>query len=229
MTPDSVPSSNVRTVMTFGKAAAGIRPITVLVVDDHPLMRLGIASMIDAQPDMRAVAQAGSGDEALTLCTRTHPDIVLVDLKLPGLSGVEVIRTLRQRDSSVKFVVLTTYDGDEDIHQALDAGASGYVIKGMPAQMLLEALRRVQAGGRYLPRPVEKILEARVPDSDLSPREREVLALIVAGKSNKQIASELGISRATVKFHVSVIFSRMGVEDRTQAAVAALQRGLVRL
>lgn len=205
------------------------RKFNVLVVDDHPLMRLGIASMIDAQPDMRTIAQAESGSEAVDLCTRTSPDVVLVDLKLPGLGGVEVIRAIRQRDSGVKFVVLTTYDGDEDIHQALEAGASGYVIKGMPATILLDALRRVQAGNRYLPRPVEKILEARVPDSDLSPREREVLTLIVAGKSNKEIAVELGISRATVKFHVSVIFSRMGVEDRTQAAVAALQRGLVRL
>jgi DNA-binding NarL/FixJ family response regulator len=178
---------------------------------------------------MRSIAQAGSGHEALSLYARTHPDIVLVDLKLPGLSGVEVIRVLRQRDSAAKFVVLTTYDGDEDIHQALDAGAGGYLIKGMPAEMLLDALRRVHEGNRHLPRPVEKILEARVPDSDLSPREREVLALIVAGKSNKEIASALGISPATVKFHVSVIFSRMGVEDSTQAAVAALQRGLVRL
>lgn len=205
------------------------RRFGVLVVDDHPLMRLGIAAMIEAQPDMRAVAQAGSGEEAVQLYSSTQPDIVLVDLRLPGIGGVEVIREIRQRDSKAKFVVLTTYDGDEDIHQALEAGARGYIIKGMPAATMLDALRRVQAGARYLPGPVEKILEARVPDSDLSPREREVLALIVAGKSNKEIAAELGISRATVKFHVSVIFSRMGVEDRTQAAVAALQRGLVRL
>lgn len=201
----------------------------ILVVEDHPLMRLGIAAIIDAQPDMRTVAQAGSGEEAVELCARTQPDILLVDLRLPGMSGVEVIRSIRQHGSRAKFVVLTTYDGDEDIHQALEAGAGGYLIKGMPAATLLDALRRVHAGSRYLPHPLAKILESRMPDSDLSPREREVLALIVAGKSNKEIAAQLGISRATVKFHVSVIFSRMGVEDRTQAAVAALQRGLVRL
>jgi DNA-binding NarL/FixJ family response regulator len=221
-------SARESSAATAAKIPAHPHPFSVMVVDDHPLMRLGIASMINAQPDMRAVAQAGSGGEAVEMYARTRPEIVLVDLKLPGMSGVEVIRAIRQRNPNVKFVVLTTYDGDEDIHQALEAGAGGYVIKGMPAEILLDALRRVQAGNRYLPRPVEKILQARVPDSELSPREREVLDLIVAGKSNKEIAAELGISRATVKFHVSVIFSRMGVEDRTQAAVAALQRGLVR-
>jgi DNA-binding NarL/FixJ family response regulator len=212
-----------------GPATSPARPFGVLVVDDHPLMRLGIAAMIDAQPDMCTVAQAGSGEQAIQLYSSTRPDIALVDLRLPGIGGVQVIREIRRRDPKAKFVVLTTYEGDEDIHQALEAGARGYIIKGMPAATMLDALRRVQSGARYLPPPVEKILEARVPDSDLSPREREVLALIVAGKSNKEIAAALGISRATVKFHVSVIFSRMGVEDRTQAAVAALQRGLVRL
>lgn len=201
----------------------------ILVVEDHPLMRLGIAAIIDAQTDMRTLGQAASGEEALELWAHTQPDIVLADLRLPGMSGVEVIRLIRQQGGHTKFVVLTTYDGDEDIHQALEAGAGGYLIKGMPAGALLDALRRVHAGNRYLPHPIAKILQSRMPDSDLSPREREVLTLIVAGRSNKEIAAELGISRATVKFHVSVIFSRMGVEDRTQAAVAALQRGLVRL
>jgi DNA-binding NarL/FixJ family response regulator len=201
----------------------------ILIVDDHPLMRVGIAAIIDAQPDMMAVAQAGTAEEALRLYAQHRPDIVLVDLKLPDRSGVEIIRTIRNQREEAKFVVLTTYDGDEDIHQALEAGARGYIIKGMPHDALIDALRRVHAGNRYLPRPVEKILESRLPDSDLSPRERDVLALIVAGKSNKEIAADLGISRATVKCHVSEIFSRMGVDDRTQAAIAAIQRGLVRL
>lgn len=213
-----------------GVSPAGKAPkIGVLVVDDHPLMRLGISAMIDAQPDMRSVGEAGSGEEAIELWARTQAQIVLVDLKLPGVGGVEVIRQIRRRSGRTRFVVLTTYEGDEDIHQALEAGAGGYVIKGMPASVLLDALRRVHSGSRYLPRPVAKILDSRMPDMSLSPRELDVLRLIVAGKSNKEIAAELGISRATVKFHVSVIFSRMGVEDRTQAAVAALQRGLVRL
>ncbi|HEV2322607.1 MAG TPA: response regulator transcription factor [Terracidiphilus sp.] len=223
------PSAAVNALRASTRLESSERRFGVLVVDDHPLMRLGIAAMIEAQPDMCAVAQAGTGEVAIQLYFSTQPDIVLVDLRLPGIGGVEVIREIRRRDPKAKFVVLTTYDGDEDIHQALEAGARGYIIKGMPAATMLDALRRVQSGVRYLPPPVEKILEARVPDSKLSPREREVLALIVAGRSNKEIAAELGISRATVKFHVSIIFSRMGVEDRTQAAVAALQRGLVRL
>jgi DNA-binding NarL/FixJ family response regulator len=203
--------------------------IKILVVDDHPLMRVGIAAIIDAQPDMMTIAQAGSAEEAVRQYAQHHPDIILVDLRLPDKSGVEIIHCVRSKNANAKFIVLTTYDGDEDIHQALEAGARGYIIKGMPYDTLIDALRRVHAGNRYLPRPIEKILESRMPDSDLSPREREVLALIVAGKSNKEIATALGISRATVKCHVSEIFSRMGVDDRTQAAVAALQRGLVRL
>lgn len=228
MTRSSASFSN-RAVLDAPLSSGSTQKIGILVVDDHPLMRLGISAMIDGQPDMRTVAQAESGEQVLQLCSSTSPDIVLVDLRLPGMSGVEVIRAVRQQGGRAKFVVLTTYEGDEDIHQALEAGASGYVIKGMPAATLLDALRRVHAGSRYLPHPIAKILDSRMPDSDLSPREREVLELIVAGKSNKEIAADLGISRATVKFHVSVIFSRMGVEDRTQAAVAALQRGLVRL
>lgn len=203
--------------------------IRVLVVDDHPLMRVGIAAMINAQEDLVTVAEADSGEQALKLYAQHRPDIMLVDLRLQGMGGVELIQTIRRSNTEAKFVVLTAYEGDENIHQALEAGARGYLIKGMPHDALIDALRRVQAGYRYLPRPVEKILESRMFDSDLSPREREILALIVEGKTNKEIAAELGIARATVKCHVSVIFSRMGVEDRTQAAVAALRRGLVRL
>jgi len=203
--------------------------LKVLVVDDHPLMRVGISAIIEASADMTAVAQAGSGEEAIVLFEKHQPDITLIDLRLPVMSGVEVIRSIRQRHPRAKFVVLTTYEGDEDIHQALEAGALGYVIKGMPHEALISALRRVHAGGRYLPAPIAKILEARTPDSDLSPREREVLQLVVRGNSNREIALELGISEATVKTHISVILMRMGVSDRTQAAVAALQRGLVHL
>ncbi len=126
-------------------------------------------------------------------------------------------------------MVLTTYEGDEDIHQALESGAQGYIIKGMPHETLIHALKRVHAGGRFLPPPVAKALESRTPDASLSPREREVLQLLVEGKSNKQIAKQLGIAEATVKCHFRVIFMRMGVTDRTQAVVSALQRGLVHL
>jgi DNA-binding NarL/FixJ family response regulator len=208
------------------KAATKIR---VLVVDDHPIMRIGIAAIIQATPDMTTVAQAGSGEEAIELFEKHLPDITLMDLRLPGISGVEAIRILMDRHHNAKFVVLTTYEGDEDIHQALQVGARSYIIKGMPHDALISALRRVQAGGRFLPTPVSRALSSRLPNSDLSAREREVLDLIALGKSNKEIATELGITESTVKCHVSVILMRLNVTDRTQAVVSALQRGLVHI
>lgn len=203
--------------------------IRVLVVDDHPLMRVGIAAIIDARAEMTVVAQAGTGEEAIRLHDLHQPDLTLMDLRLPGGSGVEAIRSIRAKASSARFVVLTTYEGDEDIHQALEAGARGYLIKGMPHEALIEALRKVHAGGRYLPSPVARALALRTPDGELSAREREVLSLLVKGRSNKEIATLLGIKEATVKSHVSVILMRLDVSDRTQAVVKALQRGLAHL
>jgi len=204
--------------------------IGVMVVDDHPLMRVGIGAIINARKDMRVVAQAGTGEEALELYRRNKPDITLMDLRLPGLmSGVEAITAIRAIEPRARFIVVTTYDGDEDIHRALEAGAQGYIIKGMPYQTLVEALLRVHSGGRFLPPPVTRALASRVPDSDLSVREQEVLQLMAGGNSNKQIASVLGITEATVKSHVSTILQRLDVDDRTQAVVTALQRGLVHL
>jgi DNA-binding NarL/FixJ family response regulator len=203
--------------------------IRVLVVDDHPIMRVGIAAIIQATPDMTTVAQAGSGEEAIELFEKYLPDVTLMDLRLPGMSGVDAIRAVIAHHSNAKFVVLTTYEGDEDIHQALEAGARSYIIKGMPHDALVSAVRRVHAGGRFLPSPVSRVLSSRIPNSDLSAREREVLDLIVQGKSNKEIATDLGISESTVKCHVSVILMRLNVTDRTQAVVTALQRGLVHL
>jgi DNA-binding NarL/FixJ family response regulator len=158
-----------------------------------------------------------------------HPDITLMDLRLPGISGVETIRRIRSQSPKARFIVLTTYDGDEDIFQAMEAGAAGYLVKGMPQEMLVNAVKRVHAGGRYLPPPMSKALASRMPDSSLSHREREVLGLISKGKSNREIAGNLGITEATVKCHVSVILMRLDASDRTQAVVIALQRGLIHL
>jgi DNA-binding NarL/FixJ family response regulator len=201
----------------------------VMVVDDHPLMRVGVASIVNARSDMSVVAQTGTGEEAVTLFQRHTPDVTLMDLRLPGMSGVDAIRAIRKTQSQARFVVLTTYEGDADIHQALEAGAQGYVIKGMPYQTLVDALHRVHRGERFLPPPVARALASRMPDSDLSAREREVLSLLANGKSNKDIASLLGITEATVKCHVSAILLRLNVSDRTEAVVTALQRGLVHL
>jgi DNA-binding NarL/FixJ family response regulator len=200
-----------------------------MVVDDHPLLRVGIAAIVDARTDMTVVAQAGSGEEAVALFPRHKPDVTLMDLRLPKMSGVATIKAIRAAHPAARFIVVTTYEGDEDIHRALEAGAHGYIIKGMPYQVLVQALQRVHAGGRFLPPPVANALASRMPDSDLSARELEVLNLLVGGKSNKEIAQLLGITEATVKSHVSAILMRLNVEDRTQAVVTALQRGLVHL
>ncbi len=203
--------------------------IKIMVVDDHPLMRVGVASIINARADMTVVAQTGTGEEAVTLFAKHAPDVTLMDLRLPQMSGVDSIRAIRGRWPAARFVVLTTYEGDEDIHRALEAGAKGYVIKGMPYQTLIDALLRVHSGGRFLPPPVARALASRMPDSELSSREKEVLRHLVGGMTNREIANLLGITEATVKCHVSTILMRLNVSDRTQAVVTALQRGLVHL
>lgn len=207
----------------------GKHSTSVMIVDDHPLMRMGIAALIDAQPDMHVVAQAGTAESAVKLHAQYSPDVTLMDLRLPGMGGVLGIRAIRRNKPDARFVVVTMYEGDEDVHQAMEAGAKGYIIKGMPQETLLNAIRRVRSGGRFLPQPVVQALESRTEDSNLSFREREVLLLLVRGKSNKEIAAQLGIADATVKCHCRIIFMRLGVVDRTQAVVAAIQRGLVHL
>jgi len=206
-----------------------IRTIRVLIVDDHPIMRVGIAAIINAQADMEVVGQAGTTAEALRLFAETQPDLTLMDLRLPDRNGVEAIRSIRASSPKARIVVLTTYEGDEDIHQALQAGAQGYLIKGMPHDALVKALYRVHAGHRFLPQLVTQALSARMPGTHLSQREQEVLQLMFAGKSNREIAEALDIKEATVKSHVSVILMRLNVSDRTQAVVEGLKRGLVHL
>ena len=197
------------------------------MVDDHPIVSLGLAAFINAQPAMKVIAQAGTGEEAVELFRYHQPDVVLMDLRLPGMSGVDAIRVIRTEYPQSRFVVMTTYEGDEDIYQALEAGAQAYLIKCMQPSALVDAVLKVHAGLKVIPASVAKNLAARTPNSALTDRERDVLGLIVKGQSNKQIAAELGITEGTVKCHVNVILSRLGVNDRTEAAVAALKRGLV--
>jgi DNA-binding NarL/FixJ family response regulator len=203
--------------------------IGVLIADDHPIMRVGIAAIIQAQSEMEVVAQAGTAAQAVELFRELRPEITLMDLRLPDASGVQAIREIRAIARDARIIVLTTYEGDEDIHQALQAGAMGYIIKGMPHDVLIRAMRRVHGGNRFLPPPVTSALLSRTPQSELSLREREVLTLIVGGKSNREIAEALHIKEATVKTHVSVILMRLDVSDRTQAVVEALRRGLEHL
>jgi two-component system, NarL family, response regulator len=207
-----------------------IAKMRVMVVDDHPLMRVGIAAIINARSDMTVVAQAETGEDAVKLFQQCRPDVTLMDLRLPGkMGGVEAITAVRSSHPLARFIVVTTYEGDADIHRALEAGAQGYVIKGMPYQTLVEALQKVHSGRRFVPLPVERALASRLPDSELSSREMEVLRLLMSGKKNKDIASMLGITEATVKSHVSAILMRLNVNDRTEAVVTALRRGLVHL
>jgi DNA-binding NarL/FixJ family response regulator len=206
-----------------------VNPTRIMVVDDHPLYRMGITALISTRADMLTVAEADSGEEAVEKFSFHKPDVVLMDLRLPGIGGVDAIRAIRKSVPDSRFIVLTTYEGDEDIHQALEAGASGYLVKGMPSDFLIDAIKKVCAGGSFVPPPVAEALKARRPESALSSREREVLGLLVAGNSNKAIANKLFISEATVKCHVSVILMRLKAEDRTQAVLVALQRGLEHL
>jgi DNA-binding NarL/FixJ family response regulator len=204
-------------------------PIRVIIVDDHPVVRFGLAAIIGLQPDMAVAGEAGSGEEACEVCARLAADVVLMDLRLPEMSGVDAIRAIRKAHPRLRFIVLTTYDGDEDIHRALDAGAQAYLLKAMSHAELANAIRAVHSGSKYLPDAITRTLAERPPQSELSARELEVLELIVKGRSNREIGDNLGISEATVKWHVNIILSRLGVTDRTQATVAALQRGIVHL
>jgi two-component system, NarL family, response regulator len=203
--------------------------IRVLIVDDHSLVRIGIAAIIRASPGMIVAGQARTGEEALQFHAAHRPDITLMDLRLPGMGGATTIRAMRLIEPQARVIVITTYEGDEDIHQALQAGARGYITKGMSHNVLLNAITHVHAGGLYLPRAISQALAQRTPSSDLSARESEVLSLLVAGRSNREIGTALHITEATVKAHVGAILSRLNVEDRTQAVLVALQRGLAHL
>lgn len=203
--------------------------IRVLVVDDHPVVCAGLSAMIATERDMSVVAQASNGQEAVSLFRKFKPDVTLMDLRMPTMGGAEAIRAIRAEHPNGGFIALTTYQGDEDIHRALAAGAQAYLLKGMPHNELAQAIRNVHAGLRYMPLSVMKTLADRPPGSELSGREMSILRLIVRGLSNKEIAEALSITEGTVKWHVNIILSRLHVRDRTQAAVAALQRGMVEL
>ena len=203
--------------------------IRIMVVDDHPVVRFGLVAILGAQSDMTVVAQASTGEEAVELYRQHQPDVCLMDLRLPGMSGADAIRTLREDFPDGVFMVLTTFRGDEDIHKAMSAGARSYLLKGMSHDELLDAVRKIHSGRDYLPLTVRQSLANRAPCSDLTTREFEILKLIVKGKTNKEIADALDITVGTVKWHVNIILSRLNVSDRTQAAVAALHRGIVEL
>lgn len=203
--------------------------ISILVTEDHGIVRQGIISILQLQKDFTVVAEASNGLEAVELHQQYNPDITLMDLRMPHLEGVEAIRRIRNHSPNAKIIILTTYDTDEDIYRGLQAGARGYILKDADFEDLIGAVRTVHNGKRYLPPTVALKLAERMDCEDLTERERDVLQLMVLGSSTSALAEALQISEGTVKFHINHIFQKLGVNDRTQAVVTALRRGLVRL
>jgi two-component system NarL family response regulator len=205
------------------------RRIRILVVDDHALMRVGLVASIGGEPDMEIVAAASNGKEAVEFFRQHRPDITLMDLKMPVMGGVEAIQAIRGECPSAKVIVLSTYEGDDDIFRALEAGATSYLLKDTLAEDLVRVIREVFAGGRPLPAPVAKRLADRMLHPDLTARELDVLRLIARGMRNKEIAAQLGIGEETTQGHVKNILSKLGLHDRTEAVAVAVRRGIVHI
>jgi two-component system NarL family response regulator len=203
--------------------------IRILVVEDHHVVRQGLVALLNVVEGMEVVGEAADGVEAIAQFRKQLPHITLIDLRLPRLSGVEVIERIRMETPHARFIVLTTYDGDEDIYRALQAGARAYLLKGMTSEELIATIRMVHAGKSHIPTVIAEKLAERMGTEELTHRELDVLEQIVRGMSNKEIAAELEISEATVKTHINSLLGKLGVTDRTQAATAAIQRGIVPL
>src|SRR6202158_1515589 len=203
--------------------------IKIMVIDDQAVVRQGFVALINTVSDMVVVAEGTNGQQAIELYRQHRPDVTLMDLRMPLMGGVEAIVAIRKEFRDARLIILTTYDGDEDIYRSLQAGAQGYLLKDMFFEKLETTIRTVYAGARRIPAAIAEGLAERMASSELTAREMEVLELIVKGQSNKEIGATLKISEATVKSHVNNILSKLGVTDRTQAATTALQRGLVHL
>lgn len=205
------------------------KPIRVLVADDHHVVRSGIAASIGLEDDLAVVAEADCGEQVVAQYRASQPDVVLMDLRLPGMNGIEATAALLREMPEARVLMFTTFEGDEDIYRAIQAGARGYLLKSAPREELLRAIRSVAAGERFLPPVLAHRLAERMATNDLSPREHEVLGLICRGRSNKEIGSDLGITEDTVKRHVTNLFAKLRVMDRTQATTEAIRRGIVHL
>lgn len=208
------------------KAAKKIR---VLIADDHPALREGLAAIIDRQPDLSVIGQAEDGAQVLEMARTLLPDVILMDLQMPKMSGLEATAQIMKSFPTARIVVLTTFDGDEDIYRALQSGARAYLLKDMGKEQYLEAIRAVYEGQRWIPPVVAARLAERMNRNGLTGRETDVLRLVVQGKSNKEISAALSITEETAKTHLQGIFAKLGVKDRTQAAIAALRQGIIHL
>lgn len=209
--------------------SANPKLIRILAVDDHPLLREGIAALIKPEADMKLVAEASDGAEALQQFRLHHPDITLMDVQMPNLNGIEAIHRIRSEFPDAKIIVLSTYSGDVQVLRAIEAGARGYILKAHVHRELLDAIRMVYAGHKRIPQEVAAELAEHAADDELSPREIDVLRLVAAGSGNKQIADKLCIGETTVKSHIRSILSKLGANDRTHAVTIGLQRGIIEL
>lgn len=203
--------------------------IRVLSVDDHRIVRDGIALILNREPDLEVVATAASGEEALTVFARHQPDVTLMDLQLPRMSGVDAIRAIRREHAAARIVVLTMYEGDHDIYEALEAGAAAYVLKDALSDDLIRVIREVHGGNQAIPPDVQARLGMRDPQKSLTPRELQVVELMGQAMRNKEIAASLGISDQTVHVHVKNVFLKLGVQDRLAAVMTARRRGMIHL
>jgi len=206
-----------------------IEPIRVMIVEDHFVVRVGLTAIINSQTDMETVAEAGNGNVAVELFEAYQPDVTLMDLRIPGLNGLEALVAIREKFPRARIVVLSNHGGDEDIFRAFQAGARAYLLKDIKGPDLIKAIKSVHAGQRVMPPEIALRLADRLPRSELSSRELEILILISKGKSNKEIAQLLSISDGTVRVHASNIFSKLGCSDRAQAVSEAFQRGIIHL
>ena len=204
-----------------------LKPIRLLVVDDHHVVRSGLAASLGLEDDLTVVAEASNGDDAVAQFRKHQPDVVLMDLRLPGADGIAATAALRSEWPHARVLMFTTFDSEEDIYRAMRAGARGYLLKSAPREELLAAIRAVAAGERHLPPALAQRLAGRISTQEVSEREREVLQLMARGKANKEIAVALGISEETVKRHASNLFVKMGVADRAQATSEGIRRGLI--
>jgi DNA-binding NarL/FixJ family response regulator len=205
----------------------GNTAIRILIVDDHPVVRAGLASMLGTQVGLKVIGSASGGEEALRILQGEVVDVILLDLRMPGMNGIEVLRTIAHTPTSPRVIVLTSFETDEDIYRAVQAGAQGYLLKDTSQQEMIEAITSVHGGKRYIPRHIAARLADRMMRSSLTSRELEILEMLAKGRTNKEIGTALQISDNTVRNHVISIIEKLEVSDRTEAATAAIQRGII--